>query len=359
MRIKSFLLAGAAMALIGGAAHAQSNAFGALSNFDVFNDDPSGRTAEGFEIELEGVHAKDVAYSFSYDRFGAPTYSDYDNTATGGTFGAHITYAAKWNGSQWTTAFPSYGQGTPAITPSKITATMGHDCVAGAPVFLAQSACEHFGVGVNFPANPTAVRYHWLVDSGNANHDLTYGAVASVPGQPAPVYIPPAVPAAKPQVVEVQRQVEKPDPASPQFGEAKWVKIFTSYSTVKADLNQLLTDNKAVPQKGASHWVLLQRAPAGVAAEKEAVEKDNIPKGKVQVTKRYEFYAFTGVYDSETHEALCDITTVATHKMFACDKPVTVAYTAPDGPTGTPLLAPKGNLGNYQGANMVGFNLPQ
>ncbi len=358
MTLKTTLLAGAAVLLIAGGAHAQSNSYGGMSNFDVFNDDPSGQKAEGFEIELEGVKSTDISYSFSYDRFGAPTYVDYDNTASGGPKGTHVIYAAKFIGGAWQTSFPQYGTGTPAINPTKITPTMGHDCVASAPIFLANGSCEHFGVGVNYPANPTNVRYHWLVDSNNANHDLVYGISASVPGQPAPVYIPPVVVNGPPQVVQVQRQVEKPDPASPQYGEAKWVKVFTSYSIVKADLNKLLTDNAAVP-KGSFHWALLQRPPAGVAAEKEDVEKDNIPKGKVQVTKRYEFYGFTGPYDSETHETLCDITVTSTGAARDCSVPVGAPYTAPDGPTGAPLSAPKGNLGKYQGANMVGFNLPK
>lgn len=357
MPFRPLLLATAALLAAGTAARAQSNAYGAMSNFDVFNDDPSGRRGEGFVIELEGAQPADVLYSFSYDRYGAPSVVAYDDTARGGGRGTRVIYAATWTGSAWQTAMPSYGSGTPAIAAARITPTMGHDCVAGSATFIA-SACEHFGISLNYTAAVTAVKYYWLVDGGAGQ--LVPGATASVPQQPLPVIAPPAVPAARPVVRQVQQQVEKPEPLSPQYGDAMWVKVYSSFSAARADLKTLLTGNAAVPTSGATvkiHWALLQKPPAGVPAEKQDVENDTVPKGKVQVTKRYEFYRFTGPYDSETHEALCDITIVKSGAARDCSKPVTAPYTAPDGPTGNPLPAPRGNLGAYVGADMVGVNV--
>ena len=45
--------------------------YGALGNFDISND--TGQICHGFEIELEGLNASQVPYSFSTERYGAPS----------------------------------------------------------------------------------------------------------------------------------------------------------------------------------------------------------------------------------------------------------------------------------------------
>ena len=56
--------------------------YGALSNFDCYND--SGSETEGFEIEIEGIHKEDVVHTWNYSAFGAPTVVD-GGTATAPT----------------------------------------------------------------------------------------------------------------------------------------------------------------------------------------------------------------------------------------------------------------------------------
>src|SRR4029077_10706464 len=45
--------------------------YGSLGNFDVVNN--TGQDAHGFEIELDGLQAADVAYTFSVQRYGVST----------------------------------------------------------------------------------------------------------------------------------------------------------------------------------------------------------------------------------------------------------------------------------------------
>ena len=84
---------------------------GALSNFDCYNTTPSD--CEGFEIEIEGIHKEQVAHTWNYSAYGAPTVTDggtaalpsaiiryHSNSAvvhTGGVthFGVTLTYYTK------------------------------------------------------------------------------------------------------------------------------------------------------------------------------------------------------------------------------------------------------------------------
>lgn len=58
------------------AASAQTNLriYGALSNFDCYNDSPDD--CDGFEIEIEGLHKEDVIHTWDYSSLGAPTVTD-------------------------------------------------------------------------------------------------------------------------------------------------------------------------------------------------------------------------------------------------------------------------------------------
>lgn len=131
-----------------------------------------------------------------------------------------------------------------------------------------------------------------------------------------------------------------PEPAEfqGQWGEAQWVKVFVTESPDPADLDHLLTDDPAVPQDAAEtevEWVLLQARPAGDPAADELVNEAQAGADHESVTRRYEFYAYTGGYDPENHEALWD---------------------NPNGVT-PDCQIPGGVVGNYIGAQMAAVNL--
>jgi hypothetical protein len=79
VRIKAFLIA-ASLACLGlGNAALGTPIYGTLGNFDVVND--TGKTAHGFEIDLEGISVSDVHDTFggggrgfppTVERYGAP-----------------------------------------------------------------------------------------------------------------------------------------------------------------------------------------------------------------------------------------------------------------------------------------------
>jgi hypothetical protein len=197
-----------------------------------------------------------------------------------------------------------------------LKATSGDQCwLLGQGSGYATSGCEHFGLTVTKPY--TRMNYHWLVPDkvtpGNLVRAVWNNGTAPIAPQPVYNYVPPAVVGQPPVVHAVAEAPENPDPADPQYGEARWVKTYTSYSKVAAGLDNLQANliprRPKVGQPVKITWDVLQRAPAGAVPEmeKEAVDDDAVDKGKgyVAVLKRYEYYAFTGVYDPETHEAIC------------------------------------------------------
>lgn len=286
---------------------ANSSVIGFLGNFDVIND--TGQTAYGFEIELEGLHSSDITDVFggpgrgfptgrgfdpatSVERYGSPSISEYTN---GAIFGTRVTYSALWDGTSW-----DYN------TPSGNVVTPGDNCWSGGGIgYSADTSCDHFGVGTN--GNPTRTTYSWLLESSpgvltNAN------GVVQLPA-PAWVVIPPA-PGAPPAPPQVVAQVEAPDPPQGfEFGEALWVKVFTTEFEDPTELEDLVGDNARVQQaETETEWQLLQK------------EFNNPDSGKLEsgygapvgpkaasILRRYEFYEFSGVYDPETHEAQFEI----------------------------------------------------
>lgn len=302
--------------------------FGALSNFDVFND--TGEDAHGFEIELEGVSASDVLYTFGggYSHYGSPSV---ETDASGKVF---VRYKAAYNPGNNTWV------GTTVRAPAVITPTNGHACFNGGmnPAAYDASGCEHFGVSLR--GNATRTAYRWLVaDPGNPGNLVPSGTQVSLP---APVWTPPPANPAQPQVVAA---VVQPEPAEvhDQWGKAQWVKVYVTESEQPAQLDHLLTDDPAVPQEAAeteTEWVLMQARPANDPGEDELAEQKELGKGKESVTRRYEFYEYTGAYDPENHEAI--------------PRNDADPYANADG-----SAAPQGNgdIGNYIGAQMVAFNL--
>jgi hypothetical protein len=285
-------------------AHSATGAvIGFLGNFDVIND--TGQTAYGFEIDLEGLHSSEITDVFggpgrgfptgrgfdpatSVERYGSPKIEEYTN---GAVFGTKVTYYANYDGTSW-----DYS------TPSGSFITPGDNCWSGGGLgYGPDTPCDHFGVGTI--GNPTKTTYSWL-------HEVSPGVVTTTTGivqLPAPVWVvippDPQLPPAPPQVVA---RIEAPEPAlNSEFGDALWVKVFTTEFEDAIELEDLVADNAHVQQAETEiEWQLLQK------------EINNPQSGQIEsglgvpvgpnagsILRRYEFYEFSGEYDAETHEA--------------------------------------------------------
>ena len=372
MRVQPILAGVATMALImsGTGAFGQA-ATGSLDNFDCVND--TGETAEGFEIDIEDIHAVDLVREFPsnfagqeyVNRFGIPTVSEYDNTATGGHIGVKVTWAAAWDGTAWRAKFGSYVYGGVAERDGvayvlKPAATQGDSCwLLGQGAGYASSGCDHFGLSFAYGVTLGVQRYHWLVpDPANPGHlkqALWTSKSGPIPPAPAMAYVPPApnVPA---MIRAVAEAAPPPEPAEPQWGDARWAKITTAWTKSAALLDQL--QKNLVPLKSTkdikvtTKWAMLQQPPAGAAGEKEDVENDPVQAGKVSLIRRYEYYAFTGAIDSETHEAFC--APIDNDGSNDCGKgPHT--YSGPDPVTG--VIKKYVEKGKFLGAHMEAVNL--
>lgn len=293
----------AALAAVALPGAASASVFGSLGNFDVVND--TGHTAHGFEIELEDLHLGDVSDVFggagrgfpsgrgfdpatSVERYGAPVISEYNN---GVTFGVHVTYSGLFNGLAW-----DFG------TPSGAFVTPGDNCWSGGGVgYGAGTPCDHFGVGT--VKTPTKTNYNWLLETDPASVVLTKAGIYL----PAPVWqvIPnPANVAAPPQVVA---QIAAPAAEiDGQFGDALWVKVYTTELENAPKLEDLIGGNPAVDLAATEiEWQLLQKDPnhplkglleLGLGAPVGANAK--------AIVRRYEFFEYIGPYNPEDHEAL-------------------------------------------------------
>ncbi len=327
--------------------------FGSLGNFDVVNN-TSGE-ANGFEIELEGISSKQVTFSFGAPyqyRYGTPKLVDYtsvDPVTHAAVSGVRVRYESPYDPVNHV-----FKQATP-VAPNPTMQTAGHQCwwmmQAGQLSSYLASGCEHFGLGVI--GNPTKTTYRWLVADPATPGNLTYatdpGGTVSKVSLPAPVFAlnavkqvpppPPPVqnvqppPPAQPQPAPaVQVQVEAPELPEPaelqpgqEYGDAEWVKVFTTEAPEHRRLEELMTDDAKVPQEAAEveiEWQLMQKPldPAkGAGRDKlddnpDPVDPNNpdpnnqrhMDPANESVTKRYEFYEYAGPYDPETHEAKPD-----------------------------------------------------
>ncbi|MBI4822160.1 MAG: hypothetical protein HY791_38230 [Deltaproteobacteria bacterium] len=310
-------VAGLVLAALGASdAHAQVT-FGALSNFDVFNT--TGEPTHGFEIELDGVSSSDVSYLFGapYERYGDPKLVDFPG-------GVYVRYESPYD-----PANGAFVEST-AIAPNPILPTDGHSCWNGANANYASSGCEHFGIGLN--RNPTSTIYRWLVaDPAAPGNLVASGTRVSIP---APVWnVAPAPANAVNQAPVVAAVIEAPPPEqSFEFGEPTWVKVYVTESPNPANLDNLLTDDPAVPQEAAEtevEWILMQ-TDLHSNSRGELINQAQMAEGDVSVTRRYEIYEYVGDRDPETNEA----------------RPaVSDSHPQPD------------ELGNYLGAQMVAMNL--
>ena len=276
-----------------------SIAYGSINNFDTVND--TGVPAHGFEIEIEGIRCADITYTYDWNHYGAPSITE--DLSVPAVPRVVIRYAsAKLNG-----AWAAYT----AVPAGPIPPTQGHQFTDPTVNF----GGEHFGVG--YWGTPGVVRYHWLIDDGFGN--LVAGPPVNL-ATPAFSYAPPGA-AAPAQVQAVI--VPPPPPALPskEFGEAAWVKEIRTitHNSGEIKLRDLVSADpedsgrkdwrNGEPDEVETEWQLLQtdfnKADGGRNGKLEGAPEP-LDQGDEVVTRRYEFYKYTGPFDEETGEALAE-----------------------------------------------------
>jgi hypothetical protein len=279
-----------------------SIAYGSINNFDTVND--TGHECHGFEIEIEDCHSTDVTYTYNYNHYGAPRIEQDD------TIPAHPKCRIRWESKKnpngtWAayTAIPS----------GPISPTNGHMFTNPSVNF----GGEHFGVGYRVAVG--AVRYNWLIDNGSGV--LVHGGAVQV-STPSFTYYPPVV--GNPAPARVQAVIVPPVPPVPpvkQFGKAVWVKEIktTTHNNKEIKLRELVSDDPAdpvdknwangEPDEVEVEWRILQKRniPGGGVNDELVAAPEDLPNGDEVVTRRYEFYKYTGPLDAESDEAMADV----------------------------------------------------
>ncbi len=284
---------------------------GFLGNFDVIND--TGKMAHGFEIDLEGLHIGDITDTFggpgrgfptgrgfgagSVERYGSPTLTEYTN---GAIFGTKVVYAGLFDGTKW-----DYG------TPTGAFITPGDNCWSGGGLgYNASTPCDHFGVGVSKNASKTT--YSWLTETAPNSGLLNNGVV----NLPAPVWNvipaaaqPPGQPPAPPvvaAVIQAPAPIQPPELPEPQWGNAVWVKVFTTELEKAPKLEDLIGGNAALNNlKTETEWQLLQKNPGNpLSGILESGYGAPVGPNAASILRRYEFYKFGGMYDDVDHHAI-------------------------------------------------------
>jgi hypothetical protein len=296
---------------------ATAGTYGPLANFDVIND--TGQVAHGFEIEIDGIQQSDISSLFGaanrwpgMERYGAPVVS---TTATG----VRVTY------KDLTKSTPS---GTLPVSPRDSCWPLG---APGPNGYGPNYPCDHFGVSTYVPT--PVVRYHWLVEPTPGNMNVV-PVEATVPNvqiniapQPAAVIQPPAA--------AIHAVMAAPAPNAYEFGEPRWVKV-----TATGFMNNIavedLMGNNALMQNAQTQieWQRLQydaNATGGGANGTIDLTGVALDPGAVGIAYRFEYYAYNGAFDPQTHEAITGVDT-----------------------SGSPT--PPATVGKYLGAQMVGVN---
>jgi hypothetical protein len=308
--------------------------YGTLDNFDVIND--TGGECHGFEIELEGISSADVVYTFGtpYQRYGDPSIIP---TATG----VIIRYAATYdqNTHLWSATTP--------FTAPPYLPTQGHSCWTGGvadPATYYAAGCDHFGASLN--ATPTKTTYRWLVESSPGSGTLVaFGT--NVP-LPAPVWnVTPPSGGGQPVAVAA---IAPPAPDQYEFGDAIWAKVFVTElpnGLAGDDLDHMVIDDPdidIVPNDDTEveiEWVLLQASTENDGEQGFGGDAE-VGAGNEAVSRRFEFYAYTGLYNESTHEALCDDPAVCPDAVGILIGTQNVAVNLA-GDLGTPNLGPTAN----------------
>ncbi len=304
-------------------AQAQSaTIYGSLGNFDVVNN--TGHEAHGFEVELEGLQPNDVYYLFSANRYGSPV-------VTPSAIGTKVRWLSTYSAGSWSTRTTPHAAGTP----------FAGTCYQWSPATYPNAGCEHFGVSLR--ANATRATYRWLIEDPNAP-----GTLAAVdPALPVatPVYyVAPVAAGAPPAPPVVVLEVEAPEPpeveAPERFGVAQWVKQFVTQLPREVTLDELVADNPLVvpmdPTQIEVEWDLFQADPLtgsnGNQRRRRHQNQTNLQPTTRTIVRRIELYAYTGIYDPITNEALCA-------DLLVCAAPS------------------PGELGDFISANMTAVNV--
>jgi hypothetical protein len=266
---ESFLV----VALVAIAAQAGSIS-GTLSNFDTYYNDTDTPSidAYGAEIELEDIHSSDVQTTYP-SHYSSSIKNDVPDLGNG-HFGTRI----RFDGYNFPGA-PGY------IAPNQNPpSTNGHACVGTA-------GCEHFGFSAS--AQPTAMRFFWLDQSGNR-----IGTMPLTIPNPTWTYVPPAV-VGDPPRMQAAVVVAEPVEVEPLLPDSIWMKIFVTETEQKVELDDLVSDGVLVPHgeietETEIEWEFLE------SGEVFKVEAD-IPEPGKSIIRRYEYYKYTGPYNDE-HE---------------------------------------------------------
>jgi hypothetical protein len=107
----------------------------------------------------------------------------------------------------------------------------------------------------------------------------------------------------------VVAKIEAPElPEGVEFGDALWVKVFTTEFEHPIELEELVGDNNLVQQAETEiEWQLLQKEFNNpLSGQLESGLGVPVGPNAASILRRYEFYEFSGVYDPETHESLFD-----------------------------------------------------
>ncbi len=307
MKTNSPILAFAILAMAAWTPTANASvAYGSINNFDTVND--TGSEAHGFEIELDDCRSSSITYTYDWNHYGTPSITeDLTDPAHPRTT---IRWASKKNPDGSWAAYT-------AIPAGPIAPTDGHRFTNPAVNF----GGEHFGAG--YYGNPSAIRYHWLIDDGTGN--LVSGGAVQVATPVFTYYPPPVVEPGQPPVpAQVVAEIEPPEPAEIpdpeiEFGPAVWVKEIrtTSHNNNPVGLRDLVSDDpddsddvnwaNGEPDEVEVEWQLLQKDYNKADGGANAVLQGNpeeLPDGDEVVTRRYEFFKYIGPFDDESGEAM-------------------------------------------------------
>lgn len=277
-----------------------STAYGSINNFDVVND--TGHECHGFEIELEDLDSTEITYTFDWNHYGKSKC--VRGTTAAGKPATFVRWESAKNANGTWAAFT-------AIPAGPIAPTDGHQFTNPNVNF----GGEHFGVG--YRRNPTAVRYFWLL--ADATGALVRGPEVQI-STPVFNYAPPGAGV----VAQVQAVIVPPVPEAPppkEFGDPMWVKEIrtTTHNAEKVKLRDLVSDDpndpndpnwrNGEPDEVEVEWQLLQtdyNKGDGGANGALAAAPEGLDNGNEVVTRRYEFFKYTGPIDDETGEAKAD-----------------------------------------------------
>lgn len=279
---------------------------GGLGNFDAVNFE--GQDVYGFEVQIEGITAADLAPSWTGNKYGDPLVVPYAG-------GVYVRYQSAYD-----SAAKQFVSKTVPKTPG---ISWQGTCYMGYPSATAylNAGCDHFGVHLNYTAMNSAhqTTYRWMGADANNPGQLVSSQNSIMVATPTYYFqaLPVTQPTAPPVLVaEVDLPLPRPLTV-PQYGDAVWMKVFKTELNREVKLSELTsnnpdgTTNTLVPQDAAqveTNWKLMQQSPPpdGNHRQRGKLVNQGTPKiDSKAVIRRYESYAYTGLYDNITHEASC------------------------------------------------------